>query len=1294
MTTLVLKTAGSVIGGALFGPVGAAVGGALGAMGGYYIDQSLFGTSRSVEGSSLSDLTVQTSTEGASIPRLYGRARLTGQIIWATNLIEEVTTRKYRTGSSKGAGGSSVTETTYSYSSNFAVGLCEGEIAYIGRVWANGTILDLKDVTYRVYRGTNDQQPDSLIEAKQGAGKAPAYRGLAYVVFEDLPLEDFGNRIPQLSFEVVRAIGPLEKQINSVVMIPGSTEFGYETSEVTKYESEGEWSSENRHSYEPGTDFEVSLDHLIALCPNLQNIALVVAWFGSDLRAAECSVRPMIDSIDKTTDGSQWSVAGLSRSEVEQVSVIDGRAAYGGTPTDASVVNAIQAIKERGLSVTFYPFVMMDVAAGNELPDPYGAEEQAAFPWRGRITCHPGPEQINSADGTSLASAQVEAFYSSQEWSYRRFITHYAQLVSDAGGVDAFLLGSELRGLTWLRDAEGNYPFVTCLKALAQDVRTIIGADTKLTYGADWSEYFGHHPQDGSGTVRFHLDPLWSDDNIDAIGIDNYMPLSDWRSGEQHLDASLADTGLEASYLQANIAGGEGYDWYYVNQADRDVQIRTPITDGAENKPWIYRYKDLVNWWARYHYDRNEGSELETPTEWVPGAKPIWFTEVGCPAVHLGPNQPNVFPDPKSSESALPYYSSGARSDAAQRAMLTASLSYWQTIDEAYNPVSGVYGRPMVASDQIYLWAWDARPFPSFPLSLDSWSDGNAWHTGHWLNGRLGNAPLQDVMKSVFSDFDLDTPQFNSVPVSVDGFVINQRMSVRSALEALCEAFGISLVAGADELRFELHERRSSSVIDLDMVIDEKDEALITQQMDSWEDEPSSVTFSFDELFQDFRSSVARYDQPSSRTKQASSKSLSVVSTEPIMVDVAKNWLRQETYKRHTVQFKLPLSKSFLEVGDLVDLKIEAEEKTFRIVEIEDGTIREVTACLVAPRNSAPLNRTARNATISVPSIARPICVVLDLPVLPGKDANPHAPYLAGYCSPWPDGLGVYEGSSETGFVHRQTLDVPAILGALMSELPSRNCYCWDEATSVIVKLNSGDLSSLSEESVYSGGNAAAVKSQSGEWEIFQFAKAELVGGGLWKLSKLLRGQLGTEQAALNGAPIGSRFVLLDEAVKALQVQSGQLAKSLTFRVVPSGAALDDENNTNLAIAMSGRGLRPLSPVHLKVARNQANGDAQFIWIRRDRLEADSWADSAIPMSETEERYQVVVRDLQSLEVLRTEEVLASQWLYSSDQQNADGVTVASYVVIEIAQISRRVGAGDALRRCVSMNDLRVSSIQ
>ena len=87
---------------------------------------------------------------------------------------------------------------------------------------------------------------------------------------------------------------------------------------------------------------------------------------------------------------------------------------------------------------------------------------------------------------------------------------------------------------------------VVALRALAADVRAIL-PDAKIGYAADWSEYFGYHPQDGSGDVLFHLDALWADDEIDFIGIDNYMPLSDWRDGEDHADAehgSIYDLGL------------------------------------------------------------------------------------------------------------------------------------------------------------------------------------------------------------------------------------------------------------------------------------------------------------------------------------------------------------------------------------------------------------------------------------------------------------------------------------------------------------------------------------------------------------------------------------------------------------------------------------------------------------------------------------------------------------------------------------------------------------------------------
>src|SRR5690606_22328681 len=124
------------------------------------------------------------------------------------------------------------------------------------------------------------------------------------------------------------------------------------------------------------------------------------------------------------------------------------------------------------------------------------------------------------------------------EWSLRRMILHYAHLCRAAGGVDAFLIGSEMPWLTTIRLGASTYPAVTAVLSLAADVRSILGAGTKIGYAADWSEYFGHQPSDGSGDVFFHLDPLWADPEIDFVGIDNYMPLSDWRDGFDHLDAA------------------------------------------------------------------------------------------------------------------------------------------------------------------------------------------------------------------------------------------------------------------------------------------------------------------------------------------------------------------------------------------------------------------------------------------------------------------------------------------------------------------------------------------------------------------------------------------------------------------------------------------------------------------------------------------------------------------------------------------------------------------------------------
>lgn len=252
-------------------------------------------------------------------------------------------------------------------------------------------------------------------------------------------------------------------------------------------------------------------------------------------------------------------------------------------------------------------------------------------------------------------------------------VLHQAALAAQAGGVDGFIIGSELRALTTTRGPGGTYPAVTKLKTLAADVRAVVGPATKLGYAADWSEYFGHQPRDGSGHAVFHLDPLWADPNLDFVGVDWYPPVTDWREGEDHLDAMAGYDGPhDPAYLRAGLTGGADFDWYYADGADRDAQVRAPITDGAHGEAWMFRPKDLLSWWSNPHHDRPGGVRSATPTAWVPRSKPIRLTEFGCPAVDKGSNSPNLFIDPKSSESFLPPYSSGERDDFGQRRYLEA----------------------------------------------------------------------------------------------------------------------------------------------------------------------------------------------------------------------------------------------------------------------------------------------------------------------------------------------------------------------------------------------------------------------------------------------------------------------------------------------------------------------------------------------------------------------------------------------------------------------------------------------
>ncbi len=197
MATIVFSAIGTAVGGPLGGTIGALIG--------QQVDRAIIGTPRR-EGPRLKELTVQTSSYGNSFPRVFGRMRLSGTVIWATDLVERR--------SQSGGGKRSPKTTNYSYSASFAVALSSRPIHGVGRIWADGNLLRGADGalsaggSMRIYHGHGDALPDPLIAAATGDGPACcAFRGLAYAVFEDLPLGDFGNRIPSLSFEVLGDAG-------------------------------------------------------------------------------------------------------------------------------------------------------------------------------------------------------------------------------------------------------------------------------------------------------------------------------------------------------------------------------------------------------------------------------------------------------------------------------------------------------------------------------------------------------------------------------------------------------------------------------------------------------------------------------------------------------------------------------------------------------------------------------------------------------------------------------------------------------------------------------------------------------------------------------------------------------------------------------------------------------------------------------------------------------------------------------------------------------------------------------
>ena len=150
------------------------------------------------------------------------------------------------------------------------------------------------------------------------------------------------------------------------------------------------------------------------------------------------------------------------------------------------------------------------------------------------------------------------------------------------------------------------------------------------------------------------------------------------------------------------------------------------------------------------------------------------------------------------------------------------------------------------------------------------------------------------------------------------------------------------------------------------------------------------------------------------------------------------------------------------------------------------------------------------------------------------------------------------------------------------------------------------------------------------------------------------------------GADAGASVVLLDAAVRPLELTAEESGLSLDYIAEPIGMAAPPA-----ALGPFAGGVRaqtPFSPVHL-VARRTAGGDVAFSWVRRSRLDGDSWVPAEVPLDEAAEAYRLEI--LAGAAVRRTAEVGAARFVYPQAMELADFGGLQASIRVRVRQLGR-----------------------
>lgn len=337
-----------------------------------------------------------------------------------------------------------------------------------------------------------------------------------------------------------------------------------------------------------------------------------------------------------------------------------------------------------------------------------------------------------------------------------------------------------------------------------------------------------------------------------------------------------------------------------------------------------------------------------------------------------------------------------------------------------------------------------------------------------------------------------------------------------------------------------------------------------------------------------------------------------------------------------------PLEALKLEPGDAVE--VEGRPGEWRVARLDiDEQPRATLEPVVreTPGEARPDWRPGEGPAV----VGAPFLRLLDLPPLPGAEADAR-PVAVVAAEPWRP-MAVHGGQDATTLTPRATVLQPATVGVLTEALGRGVVGRWDEANAITVRVEGRAPESLTAGAVLDGGNALAVETAAG-WEVVQYRHAELVGGEVWRLSGLLRGQQGSEAATAAGAVVGAVVVFLERDLPRVEMSASERGLPRLWRAGPVGAPPGGSGFSAANFVWTARAARPWRPAHLRVTEE---GDGRRLsWTPRVRVNGEGWETEPVELDPRRFRVRVLDGDVEG----RVWEVEGLEAVYAADQVAAD----------------------------------------